>query len=196
MSRKSSINTGVGVSNNNKTSNFQQSVDNYIVGSVFVVTSSATVASTTTETTIIGSGTGSLVLPVNFFTVGKTLKFYLYGTIATILTPTIRIKAKLGSVIILDTAVDTLSTITGTNLFTTEGIITCRTTGATGTVFGQGLTLYYTGTTGLSGLASPNTTTSTIDTTATQTLDITVTWGTASASNTITGTNFVLNCLI
>ena len=196
MSRKSSINAGVATSPNNKTTNFQQAVDNYIVGSVFVQTASATVANTVTETSSIGTGTGSLVLPANFFTVGKTLTFQMFGTIATTLTPTIRLKAKLGAVVIIDTTAATLSTITGTNSYSTEAMITCRTTGATGTVFGQGLAFYYTGVTGLAGFSSPNTATSIIDTTVTQTLDITITWGTASASNTITSTNFVLDVKI
>ena len=196
MSRKSSINAGVTISTNNKTTNFQQAVDNYIVGSVFVQTASATVANTVTETSSIGTGTGSVILPANFFTIGKTITFQMYGTIATILTPTLRIKAKLGTVVVIDTTAATLSTITGTNSYSTEGMITCRTIGATGTVFGQGLALYYTGITGLAGFSSPNTVTSTIDTTVAQTLDVTITWGTASASNTITSTNFVLDVKI
>ena len=196
MSRKSSINAGVATSTNNKTTNFQAAVDNYLVGSVFVQTASATVANTITETTLVGTGTGSVTLPANFFAIGKSIKSEMWGTIANLVTPTIRLKAKLGAVTVIDTTAATMSTITGTNLFYTEGMISCRTTGATGTVFGQGLVLYYTGVTGLAGLASPNTTTSTIDTTASQVFDITITWGTANAANTITSTNFILDCKI
>ena len=196
MTRKSSINAWVTESSLNKFTNYQQAVDNYIVGSIFVSTSSATVANTVTETSIIGTGSGTLTLPANFFTIGKTLKFTLYGMIATLVTPTLRIKVKLGATVIIDTTAATLATITGTNLFFTEWMLTCRTTGAGGTVFGQGLAFYFTGITGLSGIASPSTATSSIDTTTTQVFDISVTWGTASASNTITSTNFVLNAMI
>ena len=161
-------------------------------GTVFVQTASSTVANTITETTLVTTGAGSVILPAGFFVAGRTINFKMYGTIASVLTPTLRIKAKLGAVVVIDTTAATLLTITGTNLFTTEGKITCRTTGATGTVFGQGLALYYTGVSGLAGISSPNTATSTIDTTVAQTLDITVQWGTASASNTITSTNLVL----
>ena len=178
-----------------KTTNFHQT-DNYAVGSVFVQTASATVASSTTETTIIGTGTGSLTLPANYFTAGKTITFQMYGTIGSILTPTLRIKAKLGTVTLIDTTAATLTTITGTNLFSTEGMITCRSTGATGAFIGQGLALYYTGVSGLAGIASPSTATSAVDTTVAQTFDITVTWGTSSASNTITSTNFVVDVKI
>lgn len=172
-----------------KTSNFQP-VDNYVEGAIFNATASATVANTVTETTIIGTGTGSLTLPVNFLAVAKAIEVEAWGTIATILTPTLRIKVKLGTNVIIDTTAATLLTITGTNLWNTKAVIECRTAGATGTVFGQGMGMYYTSVTGLSGIASPNTTTSTVDTTATQVIDFTVTWGTASASNTITCTNF------
>ena len=196
MTRKSSINAWVTESSFNKFTNYQQAVDNYMVGSIFVSTASATVANTITETSILWTGLGTLTLPANFFTIGKSLKFTLYGMIATLVTPTLRIKVKLGATVIIDTTAATLATITGTNLFFTEWMLTCRTTGATGTIFGQGLAFYFTGITGLSGIASPTTATSAIDTTTTQVFDISVTWGTASASNTITSTNFVLNAMI
>lgn len=172
-----------------KTSNFQP-VDNYVQGAIFNATASATVANTVTETTIIGTGTGSLTLPVNFLAVAKAIEIEAWGTIATLVTPTLRIKVKLGSTVVIDTTAATLLTITGTNLWNTKAVIDCRTAGATGTVFGQGMAMYYTSATGLAGIASPNTTTSTIDTTATQAIDCTIQWGSASASNTITCTNF------
>lgn len=172
-----------------KTSNFQP-VDNYVEGAIFNATASATVANTVTETTLIGTGTGSLTLPVNFLAVAKAIEVEAWGTIATILTPTLRIKVKLGSTVVIDTTAATLLTITGTNLWNAKASIDCRTAGASGTVFGQGMAMYYTSVTGLSGIASPNTTTSTVDTTATQVIDFTVQWGSASASNTITCTNF------
>lgn len=178
-----------------KTTNFQ-ATDNYATGTIFSQTASATIANSVAEITLVGTGVGSTTLPANFLLAGKTIMVMMYGTIASILTPTLRVKVKLGSTVIIDTTAATLATITGTNLFTTSGMIACRTTGATGTVFGQGMQLYYTGVTGLAGIASPNTTTSTIDTTTSQVLDVTVQWGTASASNTITSTNlsvFVMN---
>lgn len=172
-----------------KTTNFQP-IDNYAEGAIFNSTASATVANSIVETTLIGTGTGSLTLPVNFLAVAKAIEIEAWGTIASILTPTLRLRIKLGSVTVIDTTAVTLLTITGTNLWNTRAVIDCRTTGATGTVFGQGMGMYYTSATGLAGIASPNTTTSTVDTTATQVIDMTVLWGSASASNTITCTNF------
>ncbi len=40
-----------------------------------VVTASVTVANTTTETTVTSTGQGTLTLPANFFTVGKTIEY-------------------------------------------------------------------------------------------------------------------------
>ena len=178
-----------------KTTNFQP-IDNYNVGAIFSATASVTVANTVTETSIVGTGVGSVTLPANFLAAGKTLRFKMFGTIGSVLTPTARIKIKIGSVVVIDTTALALLVITGTNIFETEAMITCRTAGASGTVFGQGLVFYYTSSTGLSGIATPNTTTSTIDTTASQTLDVTFTWGTASASNTITCTNTLIKVTI
>lgn len=172
-----------------KTNNFQP-VDSYVETAIFNATASATVANTTTETTLVGTGTGSLTLPVNFLAVAKAIEIEAWGTIATLVTPTLRLKVKLGSTVVIDTTAATLLTITGTNLWSAKASIDCRTAGASGTVFGQGMAMYYTSATGIAGIASPNTTTSTVDTTATQAIDATATWGTASASNTITCTNF------
>ena len=171
-----------------KTTNFQP-MDNYASGSLFNATASTTVANTTIETTIFPSGTGTKTLDANFLAVAKTVEIELWGTIASTGTPTLRIKFKLGSTIVIDTTAATLSTITGTNIWRATATIDCRTAGGSGTVFGQGMVSYHTGASGLAGIASPNTTTSTIDTTTTQVIDVTAQWGTASASNTITCTN-------
>lgn len=178
----------VTTSTTQKTTNFQP-MDNYVYGALFNATASATVANTVTETSLIGTGTGTLTLDANLLAVAKSIEIEAWGTIATLVTPTLRLKVKLGATIIIDTTAVTLLSITGTNLWNTKAVIDCRTAGASGTVMGQGMALYYTSTTGLAGISSPNTTTSTINTTTTQVIDMTATWGTASASNTITCTN-------
>ena len=178
----------VTTSSKQKTNNFQE-MDSYVDSAIFNATASTTVANTTTETTLFGTGTGTKTLDASFLSIAKSIEIDLWGTIATLVTPTIRLKVKFGSTVIIDTTALTLLTITGTNLWNSKAVIDCRTTGAAGTVFGQGMVLYYTSSTGLAGLATPNTTTSTIDTTTTQVIDVTVQWGTASASNTITCTN-------
>lgn len=159
-------------------------------GALFRQTASVTVANTVTETTLTGTGTGSLTLPVNFLKAGTTLKVRVFGTHSAALVPTIEIKVKIGSVTVLDTGIVNSGNSTNA-LLDIEGWITCRTTGATGTVFSQG---WYTERSGgtVTTYQMVNTSTSTIDTTATQLVDVTLQWGTASVSDTATATNLVI----
>ncbi len=161
-------------------------------GVLFTQTADATVANTVTETTLVGTGVGSMTLPANFFAVGKTLRIKMHGYHSSTASPTIRIKVKLGSTVVLDTTA--VGSKNGTNeAVEMDGVITCRTTGATGTVYSQGQ--YH-------ELQNPavdapmlNTTATTIDTTASQVVAITAEWGTADPGNTITSTNLVLEVL-
>ena len=77
--------------------------------------------------------------------------------------------------------------------FSIEGIATCRTTGASGTVMAQGLYKEYQNPAIDYGMT--NTSADTIDTTVSNLLEWKVQWGVASASNTITVTNFLLEVL-
>lgn len=150
-------------------------------------TASTAVANTGTETTLLDTGVGSKTLAAAFFTVGKTLFFEVVGFYSNLLTPTLQFKMKLGSTVILDSgAILTPGTVTNQQ-FRFRGQMTCRTTGATGTVMAQGEVV-------LAGLSTPmvtvtNTGTNTIDTTGTLVADVTLTWGTANAANTATATN-------
>lgn len=170
-------------------STYQAGIKQPLVGTTFTATADATVANTVTETSVIGSGVGTLTLPANFFVAGKTVRVSLKGKIATTGTPTLQFKAYLGSTAVVDTTAVTLATITGTNMWAATFDITCRTTGATGTVISQGAVAYFTAVGSPNGIASPTTATTTINTTASQALEVKITWGTASSSNTITGTN-------
>lgn len=160
---------------------------------LFTQTANATVANTVAETTIIGSGVGSLTLPANFLTVGRTIHFRLWGIYSTdAAAPTLNVNVKLGGTTIMTTtAIAATAAMTNRGL-TIHGMITCRTTGATGTVFGQGQCEQNNANTNSQARDMENTATVTVDTTAALTFDITVTWGTANANNTATGTNLVL----
>lgn len=159
---------------------------------VFMQTASVTVGNTGVETTLTGSGIGSLTLPANFLKAGTTLKVRVFGTHSATLAPTIELKVKLGGVTILDTGAVTTGNSTN-DLFSIEGWVTCRTTGAMGTVFAQG---WYNERAQIpaNALAYPmvNTTTSTIDTTAADAVDVTLQWGLGAVGNTATATHLVL----
>lgn len=145
----------------------------------------ATVANTTTETTLFGTLVGSKTFAASsFFAIGKTVEVEAWGHFSTTGTPTIRFRLKLGSTAVLDTtAITTPSGVTNM-WWHFKGTLTCRTTGASGTVIAQGV-VYYGAAGTLLHMPIVSTGTTTIDTTAAQVLDLTVEWGTASASNTI-----------
>lgn len=172
------------------TSGLNYILDERTKPALFTQTASVTVANTTTETTLVGSGVGSMTLPANFLTVGRVLKVRVWGVHSATGAPTIRIKVKVGGTAILDTTAVTSNNDTNT-AFQVEAWITCRTTGGTGTIIGQGKYEE------ISHAAFPMsaTATTTVDTTATQAVDVSLTWGTAAAGNTQTATNLVLECV-
>jgi len=149
----------------------------------FVATASVTVASLDTENSIIGTGVGSLTLPAGFLTIGKTLHIRVMGVISNTGTPNMTVKLKLGSTVIASTGA--VATITGlsNSIFIADFYLTCRTTGVTGTVFGQGTTQLGNN----PPIGAPATAAITVDTTGTLAVGVTVQWGTSSASNTVTG---------
>ena len=146
-----------------------------------------TVANTTTETTMFDTGYGNLTLPANFWIIGRTIRGSFHGSIATTGTPTARLKLKLGSTTILDTTAVTLNSITGTVDISGTFTLVCRTTGVSGSIVGDIQFVYY-ASQGGGGPQAINSVPAitTFDTTASGALDLTWTWDTASASNTIT----------
>lgn len=161
-------------------------------GPLFTSTASATVANTAVETSLIGSGVGSLTLPANFFSAGTSLRVSVAGVFGTKATPgTIRIRLKLGSTVILDTGAVTPADSITNEEWQLQTLITCRTAGATGTVIANATVPHGDGSTAaLFGWRMVNTSTITVDTTATQTVAMTALWSTADTANTISTTNF------
>lgn len=158
-------------------------------GAVFTQTAPVTVANTVAETTLTGTGQGALTLPANFFVPGRTIKIILAGFHSAIGGPTIDVRIKLGSNILLDTGA--VNTSNSTNAYIElRGYITCATTGVSGTVNAQGK--YSEAGGGANEFGMVNTSPITINTTISQTLNITAQWGTASSSDTITATNVMI----
>lgn len=153
----------------------------------FIQTQSITVGNTATETTLTGTGVGSLTIPANFFTAGRSIRIKALGYHSAAAAPTIRLKVKFGATVILDTTAVTDNNQTNAG-FVLDTLVTCRTTGAGGTVFAQGMFTEA----GFVPIQLVNTATSTVDTTSSQLVDVTVTWGTMAAGNTITATNLTV----
>ena len=171
------------------------STETRVPGSIFAITADGAVSNTTTETTVLGTAAGTKTLPTNFFSAaGSTCRVTVCGTITNTGTPTLDLKLKYGSTVIASTGATTLVGITGTGNFTATFMVTCRTTGASGTVRASGtLTYFSTGTTpNLVQFADQNTT---INTTTSNAIDLTATWSIADASNTVIGTISVVEII-
>lgn len=158
---------------------------------LFTQTATTTLANTTTQTTLVGSGVGAMSLPPGILVVGRSIRLKWYGKIASILTPTFLITYKVGGTSFAATATLTLPVLTGTKMIMGELIMTCITTGTTGTVLTQGFGVIDNAAAAVAqGML--NSSTNTVNTTIVNALDLMGTWGTASASNTVTLTNMTL----
>lgn len=159
-----------------------------LVGTIFTQTADKTVTNTITETSIVGTGVGTLTLPANFFVAGKTIRITMAGVYSTVAVTgdTVTVKVKKGSTVLVSKATTALVT-GGTNLaWEAEVLITCRSTGASGTVqVGGGLTYQVAGAVAVYDELNNGVATSTLDTTTSGLLDITVTHSAANASNTV-----------
>jgi len=161
---------------------FENNISQTLGGVIFSQTGNTTVSGTTTETSIIGNGIGKLTLPADFFVAGKTLRFYVSGFHSSVSNPFITIRILLSGVTL---ASATLTCGAGTNDgFEIFGNIVCKTTGVTGSIVCNGRYDEIHSSGGSEGLI--NTSNITVNTTVAQTFNITIEWGTASASNTIT----------
>lgn len=156
-----------------------------LAGTIFTQTANASVTATTTETTLLGSGTGTKTLPANFWTVGKTIRIKVtFRDIDTDAVPgTWTVRTKFGTTTVVSHGgTPTAAQTNGAG--DAEILITCRTTGATGTLSGYIKTAY--GYTGISTFVGTTTSTTTVDTTSSQALDVTMQFGNANAGNNIT----------
>lgn len=163
---------------------------------LFVQTATATAVTSSTETTVLASGVGSLTIPTNWFTAnGTVLDVRFSGKYSTGAVPgTLQLKLKFGATVVAQTVAFTPIVSVTDGLYTGFIRLVARTVGASGTIFvADGLlTTGSTITPGEIIVSNPTLGTAvTVDTTATQVVDLTATWGTA-ATNSITGYTFEL----
>ena len=177
--------TGSGVVVADVNGTLSKSADLTALG-VFAQSTTVTVANTTAATTLLGTLTGSSTLPANFFGVGKTIIVYVTGTYNSTGTPTCTLNLTIGGVAMGSIVLTHTSGIT-TGFYDAQFVITCRTTGASGTLQYSGIGRLNTGTATATGAFFQNSTTSgSVNTTGTLAVDLTATWSAANASNSIT----------
>lgn len=161
---------------------------------LFVQTASATAVTAAAETTIVGSGAGSLTLPAaSFSAVGTVMDIRFSGKYSTGAVPgTLQLKLKFGSTVVAQTAAFTPIVSVTDGVYTAHARLVARSIGASGTIIVTDgvLTTGATITPGAVIFANPTLGTAvTVDTTVTQAVDLTATWGTG-ATNSITGMTF------
>lgn len=163
-------------------------------GSALLYAATASVAHTgTTEATLIGSGVGSLTLAANFWTAGKTLVIEAWGTISTDAVPdTLVLNLSLDAVNVCTTTALTPANAIVDRVWHVRIVITCRTTGATGTVFGQGAFSMLKLSTAQDEWPMGNISATTIDTTQADAINLSADWASGSGNNVITCTNFMM----
>lgn len=163
---------------------------------LFAQTGNSTpITNTTTETTLVNGGIGTLSVPANGFKVGDSFRADLGGNISTNNNHTIRIKVKAGSVILADSGIQTLPTITN-DVWSLSVNFTIRALGGAGvaSIVTLGNFLNIKSSNGVSeGFAFNTINSTTFNTTISNTLDITAQWGQTSASDNIFTDIFVLN---
>lgn len=163
---------------------------------VFAQTANSTpITATTSESTLIDGGVGTLTVPPNAFSVGDSFLASMTGIISSANNETIQIKVKSGSVILGDSGLITLPQTTSKH-FDLRIVFTVRQIGAAGTasiaVAGE-FTYSKDASNAFEGDDFSTINTTTFDTTTSNTLDITAQWGSTNAANVIYSEVFILN---
>jgi len=151
---------------------------------------SSTITNTTTETSIVGTGVGSLSVPADTFIVGDSYHAKIGGVLSAQNGDDITIKIKTGSTILATTGTITLEAVT-TLGWECELDFTVAAIGATGSMCTNGNFAYNRNTGSLEGYVFQDV--ETFDTTISNTLDITAEWGQAKTQDQIYSANFVLH---
>lgn len=163
---------------------------------LFAQTANSTaITGTNVETTLINGGVGTLTVPANGFNIGDSFRAVVAGVLSAANNQTIRIKVKAGSVILLDSGLQPITNITN-DVFSLNIDFTIRALGAAGVASIVSLgTFHYvkTSNSSIQGFAFNTVNNTTFDTTISNSLNITVQWGSNNGGNTIYSDIFMLN---
>lgn len=163
---------------------------------LFTQTADSTpITGTDVESSLINGGIGTLSVPANGFQIGDSFKAIMAGILNSSNNQTIRIKVKSGSVILLDSGLQSISNITN-DVFSLNIDFTIRALGASGVASIVSLGVFhYTKTVNgaIEGFSFNTVNNTTFDTTISNTLDITAQWGSTDAGNSIYSDIFTLN---
>ena len=156
---------------------------------------STPITNTTTETSLLDGGVGTLSVPANAFSVGDAYHAILTGHLSAQNNNTLRIRIKTDSVILADTGLLTMAGATNKH-WKLEVYFSINNIGSAGTAnISTGGTFMYTkdASTSFEGTNFSTENNTTFNTTINNTLVITAQWGTASTNNSIYSNIFTLN---
>lgn len=156
---------------------------------------SVVVSGTTTESTLIDGGVGTLSVPANGFQIGDSFRADFGGVLNAGNNQTIRIRLKSGSVILADSGVQNITNITN-DVWSLSVNFTIRQVGAAGVASIVTLgSFHYMKTVNatVEGFSFNTVNNTTFDTTINNTLDVTVQWGSTNILNSIYSDIFILN---
>jgi hypothetical protein len=148
----------------------------------FIQTATTVISGTNAETTLIGGGTGSLVIPASAWFAGKSFRIVVRGIYSTSASnPTgLLFKIKLGNTVIAQSSNMFLRSNLTDAPYEIRAEFTCRSTGASGSVFAMGFMRNdgeYVST------IDNGTSAATVDLSVNQTLNVTATLSSSSAGN-------------
>lgn len=156
---------------------------------------SVPVAATNIETTIIGSGIGTLSVPANGFSIGDSFQASLDGILSCVGTATLHIHVKtLAGVILADTGIIAMDAATSKSWLLNLYFTIRNIGGTTVASISSGGLFSYIKNSGINfeGYVLSTINNTTFDTTTANTLVITAQWNTTNAGNSIMTRNFTL----
>lgn len=166
-------------------------------GGLFAQTGNSTIISgTNIESTLINGGVGTLTVPANGFQIGDSYRAVFGGVMNAANNQTIRIRVKAGSVTLLDSGVQNLSSSIINDIWSLNVDFTIRQIGTAGVASIVSLGAFHytkTNNSSVQGFGFNVVNNTTFNTTISNILDVTVQWGSNNAGNSIYSDIFVLN---
>lgn len=154
------------------------------VQTFFTTTAFGVASNNASEITLLRGIVGTTSLVADTLSEGRTIRLTARGYYNTALVPdALTITVKFGSVTVLTTNANTPAGAASTMGWSLNALITCQTTGGAGTVFAQGDFPHQTSATDWVSWQMTNSGTMVVNTTAANTVEITATWGGASAAS-------------
>ena len=156
---------------------------------------STTVTGTTTESTLINGGVGTLSIPANGFQIGDSFRADFGGLLSSKNNDTIRIRVKAGSILLADSGTQTMSTAVD-DVWQLSINFTVRTLGGAGVASIVSLGVFHStkqSNGSQTGFAFNTVNNTTFDTTIPNTLNVTVQFSSNSTDNSIYSDISVLN---